>query len=67
MMENQAYEQEIMPLITQLDQLAVKYNLPFMLVVETSMSDFRLSAYIPSQASHQMRDSYKWWEEDTRS
>jgi hypothetical protein len=57
------YRTQMLPLIQQLNRIAIEHGMPFVLVVQSSDEGHERSAYIPASAHEEMRQLWKWLEQ----
>jgi hypothetical protein len=57
----QVYEEQIQPLVQQIDAICVKQGMPFTLVFQVSDDETMQSHYVPSGANQALTQIVKWW------
>lgn len=60
------YFAQILPLIEQIQTIATEHSIPLIVVAQISDGDFKASLNIPKHAHRQMKESARWWLQDSK-
>ncbi len=59
------YADKILPLLQQIEDIAMKWHIPYVATFQTSADGYNTSYYAPDDAASEIIDSAKWWTQKT--